>query len=481
MSNILIIDDDRFFCDMLTLAIDELGHNSTFSLTLEDGIRNALSGRFDIILIDVNLPDGNGINAIPKIRQMPAAPEVIIITGRSDPDGADLAIRCGAWDYLAKPASLNTLTLSLNRAIEFRKQKQIHDSLTMLDRKGIIGNSQIIRTCLEKAAQAARSDASILITGETGTGKELFARAIHRNSARADHPFVVVDCGALPETLVESLLFGYDRGAFTGADKRKIGLIRQADGGTLFLDEIGELPLHMQKAFLRVLQEHRYRPIGGHQEEHSDFRLIGATNRNLNQMVEEGQFRRDLYFRLNSLTIELPALRERTEDLKELAMYFISKTCEKSGMMKKGFSPDFFQILENYPWPGNVRELFNSLDSALIASCDQPVLYPFHLPVPIRATAARAAFDMNSYPDSAISSHSGNEMLSCMEEMTFKEYRDSLLEIGQKKYFSMLVSRTRGNCQEACSQSGLSKSRLYHFLQKCNLSLTGIKSSAKES
>ena len=235
-----------------------------------------------MVFLDVRMPDGDGLAMLPLIQAARSAPEIIIMTGFGNASGAELAITSGAWDYIEKGSSVKEITLSLVRALEYRKQKRSSNStrnVVMLKRDAIIGISPAIKACLEQVAQAAECDASVLVTGETGSGKELFARAIHENSRRAPKPFVVVDCAALPDTLVESLLFGHEKGAFTGAEQSRSGLVAQANGGTLFLDEVGELPLSMQKAFLRVLQEHRFRPVGSHREVCSDFRLVAATNR----------------------------------------------------------------------------------------------------------------------------------------------------------------------------------------------------------
>ena len=229
-----------------------------------------------------------------------SSPEIIVITGMGHPDEAELAIKSGAWDYIEKPASFEAIKLPLIRALEYRAERK-PKAPTVLKRNGIIGDSEEITACLELLSQAADSDANVLITGETGTGKELFAKVIHANSRRAKSNFVVVDCTALPETLVESVLFGHARGAFTGAETSEEGLVRQAHGGTLFLDEIGELPVLIQKRFLRVIQEHRFRAVGGRREISSDFRLMAATNRDLEDMVREGRFREDLLFRLRTI------------------------------------------------------------------------------------------------------------------------------------------------------------------------------------
>ncbi len=370
--------------------VTRMGHEATSAHSLSHGLDALRLGGFDVVLLDVRLPDGNGLSILQHIRETTSEPEVIIMTGHGDPDGAELAIRNGAWDYIEKPSSLQQMTLPLVRAIQFREEKRKRP-VVVLNREGIVGCSPRMKSCMDVLGQAAGSDASVLITGETGTGKELFALAVHRNSPRSGQSFVVVDCTALPETLVESLLFGHVRGAFTGADKTQEGLIRQADGGTLFLDEVGELPLSMQKTFLRVLQGRRYRPIGSRQEMESDFRLIAATNRDLDQMVERGHFRKDLLFRMRSFTIELPSLRDRREDIRDLVLYYSAEICEKYGIGMKGFSPELLDALTSYEWPGNVRELMNAVERTISVARYEPTLYPYHLPTHIRVQMARAS------------------------------------------------------------------------------------------
>jgi two-component system NtrC family response regulator len=322
-----------------------------------------------------------------------------------------------------------------------------------------------------------------MLTGETGTGKELFARAIHNhwrqnNSGSSADPnsdntkgkgrnFVVVDCTALPETLVESVLFGHVKGAFTGADRSQDGLIKQADGGTLFLDEIGELPHKIQKRFLRVLQERRFRPVGGKEEIESNFRLIAATNRNLAHMVENEKFRKDLLFRLQSLTIELPSLCDHSEDINELARFHVARLCERNRMETKSFSPDLLDALQAYNWPGNVRELVNTLEGALAVAGEDPILFSKHLPVHIRVHLARKSVDENkqntSNPDT------DSDLNKPLPE--FRAFRKSL----EKDYLQKLISYSKRDIKRACQISGLSRSRLYELFSNYSLSMSDSK------
>ena len=339
MANILIIDDDRLICDTLSNVVRDRGHIPTCAFSRKEGLEVAASRSFDVVFLDVRLPDGSGLDIVQALRETPSSPEVIIITGFSDVDGAELAITHGAWDYLEKSASIDEITLPLERALQYRTERQSKARPTVLKLEGIVGSSPQMRACIELLAQAAASTANVLVAGETGTGKEIFSWAIHQNSPRGRKSFVFVDCASLPETIVESVLFGHERGAFTGADKSKTGLITQADGGTLFLDEVGELPSSIQGSFLRVLQERRFRPVGSVKEVTSDFRLIAASNKNLDEMVQKGLFRKDLLFRLRTLAITLPPLRGRPEDIKELAYFYLSKFSRYYGNGMKGFSP----------------------------------------------------------------------------------------------------------------------------------------------
>ncbi|MEM3402510.1 MAG: sigma-54 dependent transcriptional regulator [Candidatus Hadarchaeales archaeon] len=384
MARILVVDDDESFCKAVVTYLEERGYKATSASTLSHGLGLAHNADFDVVLLDVALPDGSGLDHIRTFKKVSSQPEVIIITGTDFLDGPRLAIEADAWDYLRKPISFQELELQLTRAMQYRQGRLYQPKTVALKWKGIVGESPVMSRCFDLVAQAASSESPVLITGESGTGKELFARAIHENSKRARGSFVVVDCGALPEQLIISILFGHRRGAFTGADRDHPGLLAQAHGGTLFLDEVGELSLITQRAFLRVLQEKRFRPVGSKEEMESDFRIIAATNRDLEAMVQEGTFRQDLFYRLKGIVIQIPPLRERKEDIKPLIIHYMGKLCDKYGMDLKGFSPEVLQLLEQYPWPGNVRELIHTLESVIARAANDPVIFPVHLPAPIR-------------------------------------------------------------------------------------------------
>ena len=466
MAKILIVDDDATICCILAEEIKFLGHEARTSFTLREGREMAVSGHFDVVFLDVRLPDGNGLDILPAIYSSEDAPEVIIMTGTGDADGAEMAIKSGAWDYIEKPSSLKQMTLPLLRALEYRKARLTSRTATVMNMEGIIGSSPQMQVCYDLLAQSVNSDANTLITGETGTGKEVFALAVHRNSRRAKHEFVVVDCGAMTETLVESALFGHEKGAFTGAEKQRVGLLKHADGGTVFLDEVGELPLSIQRSLLRALQERRFRPVGSDRETESNFRLIAATNRDLDDMAKQGLFREDLLHRLRSLAIHLPPLREREGDVRDLATHFVAVLCDRYKIKTKGVSPDFLDALGLYPWPGNVRELRHILEETVARSLDVSVLYRENLPAKVRIGVARASFPraedgLEDGPGPTAAKPEGRSL------STFKDY----MRQSEERYLEELIRLSKGNIKEACNLSGMSRSKIYLLLKTFRKSL----------
>jgi two-component system NtrC family response regulator len=408
-------------------------------------------------LLDVQLPDGNGLEYIPVITGFPAQPEVIIITGQGEADGAEKAVVSGAWSYIEKPYVIRELALQLTRVLQYRREKlKVTPIPVCLKRDNIIGGSPAIRKCLDRVARAAASDVSVLVTGATGTGKELFARAIHENSGRAEKNFVVVDCASLPETLIESTLFGHVKGAFTNADSSQDGLVKHAHGGTLFLDEVGELPPSIQKTFLRLLQEHEYRPVGSTKQLYSDFRVVAATNRDLKGWVEKGRFRNDLLFRLQAYTIELPELKARLEDIRELVLHFIAKLCRRYDLEIKGIASDFTEALLAYDWPGNVRELYQTMEQVFTHPLLGPTCFAIHLPEVFRIQQARAGVKTK---DSLPEEEAGRVL------PTWSSYKKKC----ELDYLRKLKLVAGGNVTEAARISGISRTRLYQLLEKYRL------------
>lgn len=457
MAKILVIDDDELICRSLELQISDMGHDVVYAHSIESGLKKSTTESCDVVILDVGLPDGNGLDAIDKIRKTASSPEIIVFTGMGVPNGVEIAVENEVWDYVRKPASPGEIKSPLVRALQYRAEKGLLcRKARALKRCGIIGNSDGISRVMNLIAQAADSDTNVLITGETGTGKELFAKAIHANSPRNTGAFVVVDCSSLTESLVESVLYGHAKGAFTGADRDRAGLFRQADGGTLFLDEVGELPLSLQRTFLRGLQERRFRPVGSPSEVSSNFRLIAATNRDLNHMVEIGSFRSDLLFRLKTIHIEIPPLRERREDIQELVTHAIQKFCRSYGIPAKEVSSDFFSYLEKYHWPGNIRELISVIEGMIVRAKSDPTLFPNHLPGPMRIHCIKGEkpeYDQNTPPRQEES-----DQAHPLEWNTYKQRRD-------REYFHRLMEFANFELDEAARISGLSVPSLYRYLK----------------
>jgi two-component system NtrC family response regulator len=463
VGRILIIDDDELFCFALSGIVAKEGHGAECAHSLADGLERAKAHDFDLVFLDVRLPDGNGIALLSRLKDLPTAPEIIIITGAGDPDGAETAIKNGAWDYIEKTDTPQKLALSFLRALEYRKRKL---ATRPPPPHGIKGKSRKMRNCVDQMVRAARSTASVLILGETGTGKEVFARALHEHSPRAGRPFVVVDCASHHEGIMDSELFGHKRGAFTGADRDKAGRVLKAHGGTLFLDEVSELAPEVQKSFLRVLESRRFVPLGGDRELESDFRLVSASNRDLDELARLGRFRSDLLYRIRAVTIHLPPLRERSEDLPELAEHGLAELCRRNLLPQKTIAPDLLEILLSYDWPGNVRELFRVLDALVAEAPGEDVYHPAHLPRDLFARLIR--FRVAGGRSGAIEPPLPPEH----RLKAWAEFRREGLEALERRYLEGVVAECRGDVRQAMQVSGLSQARLYGLLRKHGLSLS---------
>ncbi len=367
---ILIVDDEPQIRSSLEGLLRDEGYEVVSVESGEKGLRAIDEKRFEIVILDVLLPGMSGISVLEEIRRRYPWIRVFMISGKADIATAVKAIRLGAYDFFEKPINPERILLSLKNLSEYMALERRVESLSTLIERDyeIIGNSPAMRDLKVSISKAAPSEGRVLIFGENGTGKELVARAIHLGSSRKDRSFITLNCAAIPQSLIESELFGYERGAFTGAIKRKAGRFELADGGTLFLDEIGDLSLESQAKLLRVLEENEAMRVGGERPYKFDVRIISATNKNLKREIDEGRFREDLYYRLNVIPIEVPPLRERKSDIPELAEYFLSRICMRSGKGMKYWGDGAKEVLSLYEWPGNVRELRNFVERLIIMS-----------------------------------------------------------------------------------------------------------------
>ena len=368
MAKILIVDDEENIINSMTPILQDEGHIVFSGKTGEDALNFMSKNEVDLLLLDVWLPDADGIDLLGKIKGLYPESAVIMISGHGSIDIAVKSTRMGAFDFLEKPPSLDRLVTSVNNALEqtrLRKENIKLKKKSFVDDE-MIGNSSQINEIKDIIRRAAKTNARVLITGQSGTGKELVARAIFQLSNRSDEPFLKMNCAAIPDELIESELFGHEKGSFTGALGRRLGKFEHADGGTLFLDEVSDMSLSAQAKVLRVLQEQQFERVGGNDTITVDVRVIAATNVNIAQAIQEGKFREDLYYRLNVIPISMPSLSERKEDIDLLVNYFLEMFTQEHGTRKKIITDEGMRFLREYPWPGNVRELKNILERVVI-------------------------------------------------------------------------------------------------------------------
>jgi two-component system response regulator PilR (NtrC family) len=362
---LLIVDDEAGIVDLLTIVFRGAGYRVTSARSCKEGLARLEASLPDLVLTDVKMPDGSGFEILKRSRELAATVPVVMITAYTTTKTAIEALKSGAYDYISKPFDVEEMKHVVERALERKRLAEENVALRHRIEKashGVVGVSRKMCTLLELVDRIGKTSSTVLISGESGTGKELIARAIHDASARAARPFVSINCGAMPESLLESELFGHEKGAFTGAIREKKGLFQEAEGGTLFLDEIGETSLTMQVKLLRALQERVIRRVGGNAEEPIDVRIICATNKDLAKKVETAAFREDLFYRINVIPLPIPPLRERREDIPYLVRHFLRKVAREQGMAEKKISTEAMRLLEAYGWPGNVRELENLIE-----------------------------------------------------------------------------------------------------------------------
>lgn len=389
---VLFVDDDNSIAELMRSELPRMGHTATIRQSPSAAIEAIQKNVFDAAIIDLRMPGGSGWDVIDYLREHSPETVYVISTGHGDRDDAIRAIRMGAYDFLPKPVSLFEISTVLDRIAE---KKALQNKTVALEgrlqrvegRSSLIGTSVPMLRVQKLIDRIAPTDSAVLILGETGTGKEMVARRVHEQSDRSAAPFVAVNCGAIPENLVESEFFGHRKGSFTGADSNRAGLFEVANGGTLFLDELGELDKSMQVKLLRFLESGEVRRVGDNEPFHVDVRIVCATNRELQQMVHEGQFREDLYFRINTFEIYLPPLRERLDDIPELAMHLIARHQKRESVAPSILPPETIRVLQAHPWPGNVRELANVLEHAVILS-DGHEIHPEDLPRSLQKNSA---------------------------------------------------------------------------------------------
>jgi DNA-binding NtrC family response regulator len=387
-ASILLVDDDAAFRHVMANELRRLGHQVWTASSGEEAVEKVEQLEPAVVLLDLRLPGMDGLDTLKAIRARNSTAEIVMLTGHGSIDTAIESIRIGAFDYVVKPCPLDELQIRIQRAVERRSLSQraslLERGLTPPDQTdSFLGESPEFRRLLQLIDRVGPSDSTVLITGETGSGKERVAKLIHARSGRKSRPFVVVDCATLQESLLQTELFGHERGAFTGAERAKPGLFEVAHGGTIFLDEVGEISLSTQTKLLRVLDTSEFRRVGGTKEIHVDVRVLAATNRDLGAMAAKGLFRGDLYYRMCTITLEIPPLRERGGDIELLANRFVAVLNERFGSSKR-IGAAALQALRNHAWPGNVRELLHAVESAMVV-CEGEEILPAHLPPAIGA------------------------------------------------------------------------------------------------
>lgn len=395
---LLVVDDDDAFRTVLSLELKRRGFDITSAATGEAALAAFAEAEPAVVLLDLRLPDMDGLEVLDSMRKQSTNAEVIMLTGHGTIDTAIRAIQQGAFDYVAKPCPLDDLEIRISRALE---RQNLRERNVVLERglrpvdsgRSVVWRSEAFQAVVNLVDRVAPTDSTVLILGETGVGKGVMSRLVHSRSTRSEGPFVVVECAALQENLLQSELFGHERGAFTGAERTKPGLFEVAEGGTIFLDEIGEVNLATQVKLLRVLDSGTFRRVGGTKDLNADVRIVAATNRDVRGLVRQGLFREDFYYRLSTITLEVPPLRERPEDIDALVEHLLAHFNSRvEGQRRIGAAA--MDRIRKYPWPGNVRELVHAIEGAMIV-CDEDEIAPAHLPAPVRAQAG-ATLDLSA-------------------------------------------------------------------------------------
>ena len=453
MPTILVVDDEVRLADVLTAALEDLGYRAIATESARGALSCLEQERIDLVLTDLRLPGMDGRALMREVRQRwPEIPVVMITAFAAVRDAVEL-VKEGAFDYIAKPFEIEDVAATIGRALRLSEVVRDNERLrTELEGRysfeNLIGNSLPFRKVIEQVTEVCETRATVMLNGESGTGKEVVARAIHFNSPRRKRPFIAVNCAAIPEALLESELFGHVKGAFTGALANRIGRFAAADGGTLFLDEIGDMPVAIQAKLLRAIQERSFEPVGGNQTQMVDVRIIAATHRDLRQAVAAGQFREDLYYRLNVFPIQLPALRDRREDIAILAAHFLGVLAESVGKRVTGFTPGALSAMADYAWPGNIRELQNCVERAVIVAKSPTIDIP-DLP--------RDLFDGSSRQ---------------RERDDLPSDLDAEIDRLERRFIMEALRRSDGKQVQAAQLLGIAERSLWHRIKKHGIKVT---------
>jgi two-component system nitrogen regulation response regulator GlnG len=456
MPKLLVVDDEPSILHFFRRAFPGPDVTLLTAATATAGLAAVERERPDVVVLDINLAGESGLETFRRVHELDPKVPVIFITGHGTADTAIEAMRLGAYEYLLKPLELDQLTDLVERAFAISRLMRVPATLPEGDEpagpsESLVGRSPAMQSVYKAVGRVAPQDVTVLILGESGTGKELIARAIYHYSKRANGPFLAVNCAAIPENLLESELFGHEKGAFTGADRRRIGKFEQASGGTLFLDEVGDMTPLTQTKILRVLQGQEFERVGGNEPIRADVRVVAATNRDLEKMVAEGTFRGDLYYRLNVYTIKLPPLRERGDDLALLVEHFVRRFGRELGKDARGVSPEAMEVLRRYPWPGNVRELQSVVKQALLGTTG-PVILPEFLPPAVRRAegAGESVFDLGRLTAYI------EEQLAAGSSTLYADYQ----ALADRHLLGLVMRHTGGNLSRASRYLGITRATL---------------------
>ncbi len=453
-SRILVIDDNQILLETISTLLGTEGFDHDITTSPVEGLRLVKEKDYDLVISDMRMPEMTGLELLKMVKLYRPKIEVILITGFGSINSAVRAMKLGAYHYLTKPFNHEELIIIVKRALHTRELEKRYEYLKQqFEEKysfdNIIGNCAEMKKIFGLIKKVAPTTAPILIQGESGTGKELIARAIHQNSKRKNEKFLAINTTSLPETLLESELFGYKKGAFTGADRDKIGLLEDTRGGTLFLDEVGSMSKHFQGKLLRAIQESEIIPVGSSKPVSIDVRFISASNKNLKELVGAGLFREDLYYRLNVIEIFIPPLRERMDDILLLADYFLHRFCEEHNMSMKSFSKEAMKHIFSHDWPGNVRELENVIRRAVIVS-DGKLISPNDIII--------KKLDKGKIPGA-----------KDLYSMKYEEAKQTIYDSFQQQYFSRVLQECKGNISKAAQYSGLTRQALYKIMKRHNI------------